>query len=109
MKIESVEVYNANKNFPKNINYTIKYNKSISCQTSKNLHYKLLFIHFFRCLLTKKTKLEYKINIAKTKIIKKKINIHNYLDLEKRFNLLHIQINKGKMQLNNNDVRNYVY
>ena len=75
---------------------------NIKHKFSKYLNYKLLFIHCLHCLLTKNKKLRYAINSRKMKIFKKKLDIHNYLNLQNKFDLLFIRINKGKMK--NNDV-----
>ena len=92
------------KDFSKKIDDIIEYNRNTTYKFSTILKYKLLFIHCFHCLLTKKNKILFSINSAKMKIFKKKLDIHNYLNLQNKLNLLFMQIKKEKM-INNNVVQ----
>ena len=89
-----------NKDFPKNISDVIECGMNNKHKFFKYLNYRLLFIHCFHCLLTKNKKIQYAISSKKMKIIKEKLDICNYLNLQKKFDLLLIQINKKKIKNN---------
>ena len=99
---EEVGIDNKDNNeFLKNSKSIKEYSRIITHKLSKNLNYKLLFIHCFHCLVTKKKKLQNSLNVIKIKLLKKKLGIENYLDLDKKSDLLFIELSKIKM-LNNN-------
>ena len=78
-----------------------KNHKKVVSNNNQKSIYKLLFFHIFRCMLPKKAKIEYKVNLMNRKSVQKKLDIRNYLNLIKQVDELCIQIQKCKIKNKN--------